>query len=687
MINLLNSFAENWMTYFGTVILQNTLFLAVIFLALYYLREKSASVQYAVAALGLIKLLIPPFVPFTIREAATAASSVGSTAVGDIAYTSTNNVVSAPSLSLGSIILLLWASTVILMLSATFLSTLKLRWHLRKAQFISRNEIDGKTVDIFRSENISVPMSVGLFPKKVYVPELWDSLSAELKHSLLRHEVAHIKRKDGLLGALQTLAQALYFFHPLVWMLTGKANEFREMACDDMAVDNSEVTPIVYSRCLVHVAEHMLPSWSCSSASTLIKQKNKLYTRVNYQVKDKQMKKLNKNKSRLIWTLLLLLIVPLSWYCKQADAVPAMNKKDTGKIYGKVLDEATGEALVGANIIVLNTSQGAASNEKGDFFISGLEEGKHSIRCSMIGYSDISLDDIDVNKSISYQVNFKMEAAAITADKIVVIANPSLSPKPTAPQEPKENGIKGQIEVIATMEVDQFVEHIAPKSGLNETQVETILKGENEVKFIPYDVPPTPIGGQAAIAKSVRYPKKEMDAGIEGQVIVQALIGVDGHVKSAKVLRGVPNTGLDKAAEEAIKKVKFTPAKQRDKDVEVWITLPITFKLDEPESLDVKFIPYDQPPVPIDGMESIANYVVYPEKAKEAGLEGTVLVQAKIGIDGNVEETKVLKGVPNSGFDKAAKNAIKQVKFHPAKQRDKDVAVWITIPVQFKLDE
>ncbi len=648
MINLLNSFAEVWMEYFGYAILQNTLFLAVIFLALYYLREKSARVQYAVAALGLIKLLIPPFMPFTIREAATAASSVGSVAVGDIAITPANITVSAPSLSLGSILLLLWAFTAILMLSATLVSTLKLRWYLRKAQFISRNEIDGKTVDIFRSENISVPMSVGLFPNKVYVPELWDTLSAELKHSLLRHEVAHIKRKDGILGALQTLAQALYFFHPLVWMLTGKANEFREMACDDMAVDNSDVTPIVYSRCLVHVAEHMLPSWSCSSASTLIKQKNKLYTRVNYQVKDKKMKKLNKNKSRLIWTLLLVLIVPLSWYCKQPDAVAGLKNKDTGKIYGKVIDETTGEALVGANIIVLNTSQGAASNEKGEFFVSELKPGKHDIRCSIIGYSEIVISGIKVENRKSTALNFKMKPAAITAEKVVVLAKPNSISMLTSPEK--------------TAEPEDIEEN-----------------------FIPYDTPPLPIGGQAAIAKNIRYPKKEMDAGIEGNVLVQAYIDIDGHVKKTKVLKGVSNTGLDKAAEDAIKKVKFTPAKQRDKDVEVWVTIPVQFKLDKPEK-KVKFIPYDQPPVPIDGTNGISKYIVYPKKAKEAGIEGTVVVQAEIGVDGLVKETIILKGIPNSGLNEAAKKAIEQVKFYPAKQRDKDVAVWFTIPVEFKLD-
>jgi len=337
MLQVINSFAERWMEYLGTAILQNTIFLSVIFLVLYLLREKHAGIKYAVAALGLIKLLVPPFVPLTLRNGMNSmwVGNIGEMSVRAVPDTTLAETASQTPISFISVLFLIWAITALLMLCSSLLSTLRLKWHLRDATFVKHAEIDGKAVDIYSSLNISVPMSVGLFPKRVYVPTLWSSLTDNLQHSLLRHEVAHIKRRDGLLGALQMLAQALYFFHPLVWILTRQANEFREMACDDMAVDNSEVTPLVYSRCLVHVAEHMLPSWSCSSASTLIKQKNKLYSRVNYQVKETKMKKLSKNRSRLIWTLLLVLIVPLSWYCKQPDATVGVNNADTGKIYGK----------------------------------------------------------------------------------------------------------------------------------------------------------------------------------------------------------------------------------------------------------------------------------------------------------------------------------------------------------------
>jgi protein TonB len=99
------------------------------------------------------------------------------------------------------------------------------------------------------------------------------------------------------------------------------------------------------------------------------------------------------------------------------------------------------------------------------------------------------------------------------------------------------------------------------------------------VEFIAYDEPPTPIGGQAAISRNTVYPEIAKEAGIEGQVVVQAFINEDGVVEHCLILKGMPGTGLDEAAIKAIKKTKFKPAKQRDRNVGVWISIPVTFKL------------------------------------------------------------------------------------------------------------
>ena len=99
-----------------------------------------------------------------------------------------------------------------------------------------------------------------------------------------------------------------------------------------------------------------------------------------------------------------------------------------------------------------------------------------------------------------------------------------------------------------------------------------------------------------------------------------------------------------------------------------------------PDGPRVKFIPYDDPPQPLSNIRP-----VYPEIAQEAGIEGTVVVQVFIDKRGRVKDTLILKGIPNTGLDEAAISAIRKTRFRPAKQRERPVGVWISIPVNFRL--
>ena len=131
------------------------------------------------------------------------------------------------------------------------------------------------------------------------------------------------------------------------------------------------------------------------------------------------------------------------------------------------------------------------------------------------------------------------------------------------------------------------------------------------------------------------------------------------------------------------------PVESESEDIADDVTLD-EFTLDEfdawdappppPEGPRVKFIPYDDPPVPLRPIKP-----KYPEIAQEAGIEGTVVVQVFVDEKGRVKETVILKGIPNTGLDEAATEAIRIVRFKPAKQRERAVGVWISIPVNFRL--
>jgi len=102
---------------------------------------------------------------------------------------------------------------------------------------------------------------------------------------------------------------------------------------------------------------------------------------------------------------------------------------------------------------------------------------------------------------------------------------------------------------------------------------------------------------------------------------------------------------------------------------------------------NVKFIPYDTPPEPIGGFMAIQKNVIYPEADREAGHEGTAVVQAFVDENGAVTEAVILRSAGMESLDEAALNAIKQTEFKPAMQKEKPVGVYISIPVLFKLDK
>ena len=73
----------------------------------------------------------------------------------------------------------------------------------------------------------------------------------------------------------------------------------------------------------------------------------------------------------------------------------------------------------------------------------------------------------------------------------------------------------------------------------------------------------------------------------------------------------------------------------------------------------------------------------YPDIAREAGVDGVVLVQALVGKDGKVKDVRVVKPIPM--LNDAAIAAVRQWVFKPALSNNKPVAVWVAVPVRFSL--
>jgi hypothetical protein len=100
-----------------------------------------------------------------------------------------------------------------------------------------------------------------------------------------------------------------------------------------------------------------------------------------------------------------------------------------GRISGKVTDLETGEPLIGANVLVVGTSFGAATDVNGEYLIINLSAGTVEVKCSYIGYQSITQSDVRVTTGLTNELDFQLPAEGVSVADVVVIAERPLIQK------------------------------------------------------------------------------------------------------------------------------------------------------------------------------------------------------------------------------------------------------------------
>jgi protein TonB len=96
--------------------------------------------------------------------------------------------------------------------------------------------------------------------------------------------------------------------------------------------------------------------------------------------------------------------------------------------------------------------------------------------------------------------------------------------------------------------------------------------GPGPGEFVPVDEEPVRISMKPPV-----YPEMARSAEVQGTVMVRALVGKDGKVKDVLIVEGQPM--LNDAAIASARTAVFRPALQGHRPVEVWVLMPITFRL------------------------------------------------------------------------------------------------------------
>lgn len=94
----------------------------------------------------------------------------------------------------------------------------------------------------------------------------------------------------------------------------------------------------------------------------------------------------------------------------------------TGKIAGRVVDAATGEALPGATVMVEGTTLGAAAGPDGRYVILNVPPGTHTVRASMVGFATMRIEGAEVSVDRTTRLDFELGEEVMVGEEVVVVA-------------------------------------------------------------------------------------------------------------------------------------------------------------------------------------------------------------------------------------------------------------------------
>lgn len=112
-------------------------------------------------------------------------------------------------------------------------------------------------------------------------------------------------------------------------------------------------------------------------------------------------------------------------------------------------------------------------------------------------------------------------------------------------------------------------------------------------------------------------------------------------------------------------------------------TQPVEVVEKEEEPDPTAFVAVEKEPQPVN-MDDIKRRIGYPPLAKEAGIQGKVIVRVLVGKTGKYEKHIVLKS-PHKVLTEAVEKELPNLEFTPGIQAGKPIKVWVTIPFDFQL--
>ncbi len=462
----------------------------------------------------------------------------------------------------------------------------------------------GMDAEFCLSPDVTGPVTFGFRRGVVLVPESFPRLNEAAQTAIACHELLHLRRGDWLFTLAEELARAVLWFHPAIWWLLGQIQLTREQVVDEAVIrqtgDAESYIDALVSTARIRLTADLAPA-------PLFLRKRHLASRVASIVEGVHM-----SRSRLAGALIgISALLPLAVVfgvqqfplrAAPQDAVadaPGVEVPDTSPFKLLSRDPVTypSEALAKniGGFVVARVTVNDSGEVTDALIVSGPQQLRAAVLQSVLQWHFDPSSPFPADHGFEIGVRFAPPppGTAAMVPETITQADASALPSPlrerVADVMGRYTGRPLSMEEINRMvkqvaEVNTTVHLIWQPTGRHDGTVTIRAELASGATADAGQLPPQRIrvGQNVQAANLIEkhmpvYPVEAKQAGIQGVVRLNIVIGEDGRVKNIELISGHPL--LAPAAMEAVKQWVYRPTLLNGNPVEVVTTVNVNFTL------------------------------------------------------------------------------------------------------------
>ena len=532
----------------------------------------------------------------------------------------------APSTgSLPRLLLAVWLCGIVLSLALVVIRARRVRRVLRSAPVLRsgrEREALARVAGADAADRIAIrsaavrssPCVVGVVRPAIVWP---DGLSSRLSDvqldAVVQHEICHVLRRDNLAALAQAAVQAVFWFHPAVWWMGARWNDERERACDEEVLARA-YPPEPYAEGLISVGEFCVAPETMAHATIT---GSRLTERIEAIMTQQTPNSLNMpTRAALVAIAAVLVTAPvligagtgpaqvsgqavdlIAPFRSQAaltsapTPAPADRQSTTAGAQAATVDgnvtDLTGASVAGVTVTFTpvggeSAARAVVTDIDGRFSLSDVSGGEYDVRGQQPGFRAVT-QRLVVRSGVTTKLNLNLPIGSLSEEVTIRGSSDPAQPAPIAEGAWQERLNSEPDNVALYVELAQLY-----YQQERFTESETLLARASALRArgLPEPIAPGSMAGQRGgnlnpprKLKDVRpvYPRTALASRVAGTVVLEAMIGRDGSVHSAKILRSM--APLDQAALGAARLWQFSPTLLNGRPIDVAMTVTMNFEL------------------------------------------------------------------------------------------------------------